>query len=78
VESDSEKLIRISTAAKQSGMGASSIYSAIERGKLKYTDVAGWKMVYLSDVMAYKATAKRGNPSPEPRRAKPAPIPEDN
>jgi hypothetical protein len=79
VESDSktpEKLIRISTAAKQSGMGVSSLYSAIERGKLKCTDVDGWKMVYLSDVLAFKAMPKHGNPKPGPR-AKPSPIPED-
>jgi hypothetical protein len=70
VESDSktpEKLIRISTAAKLSDMGASSLYSAIARGKLKCTDVDGWKMVYLSDVLAFKASPKHGNPRPGKR-----------
>ena len=78
VESDNdqpEPLIRISTAAKRCGMAASSLYSAIERGKLPYTAVDGWKMVRFSDVEAYQARAKVGRPRQD---KEPEPIPEDN
>jgi hypothetical protein len=60
VESENEKLVRISTAAKMTGMVEASIYSAIRRGKLAYTDMDGWKMVRVSDVLRYKENAKPG------------------
>jgi predicted DNA-binding transcriptional regulator AlpA len=68
---ESDEYIRISEAARKSGVPATTLYSAIAVGTLPHAVKLGLKVVRMSDVLRYKENTKPGRP-PEH-----TPIPED-
>lgn len=57
-----EKLLRPSEAARELGMKRQSICRAMDRGRLKFVVVAGYRLIRPRDLQAYAAGKTTGRP----------------
>ena len=62
VEGEPLLLLTVPDAAKRSGAAETTIRNAMRRGRLPYREMYGRKLIAAADLLAYRATARRGRP----------------